>query len=233
MPESPTPHLRQGEVSGGSTGGGESTGRLDLDLGQPVCLDLWALTLAVGIVAGTVVPPFVPALFAASLVVCASALCWRDLVPARWRAMAVLSPFFLACGVGIALLHAATADPLLELAEMEPGEVVVVGRIESPPVPSGFGYRTDVRVEHLWYEDTEVIRGGGVRVQAGDLQGGVGDRVRVDGEISAPESWDEDFDYARYLGTHSSLLNIPPSDSTPRMLTALWGSTKTSRRSIL
>jgi hypothetical protein len=233
MPEPSTPHLRQGEVSGGSTGGREGLGRLDLDLGQPVCLDLWALTLAVGIVAGTVVPPFVPALFAASLVVCAGALGWRSFVPARWRAMAVLSPFFLACGVGIALLHAATADPLLELAEMEPGEVVVVGRIESPPVPSGFGYRTDVRVEHLWYEDTEVIRGGGVRVQAWDLQGGVGDRVRVDGEISAPESWDEDFDYARYLGTHSPLLNKGSPENIPRTSREPVGYTSISSRSIL
>jgi hypothetical protein len=42
----------------------------------------------------------------------------------------------------------------------------------------------------LWYEGREVLRGGGV---------GVGDRVRVDGEISLPEPGEDDFDYAKYL----------------------------------
>jgi hypothetical protein len=66
--------------------------------------------------------------------------------------MAVLAPHFVAGGVTIALLHAATPDPLAELASMEPGEIVLVGRIASPPEKSGFGYMADLRVEHLWYE---------------------------------------------------------------------------------
>jgi competence protein ComEC len=65
--------------------------------------------------------------------------------------MELLSPLFVAGGVGVALLHATASDPLRELAALEPGEVVVVGRVPSPPVPTGFGYRTeDLRVEHLW-----------------------------------------------------------------------------------
>jgi hypothetical protein len=103
------------------------------------------------------------------------------------RAMAVLSPLFVAGGVGVALLHSTASDPLRELAALEPGEVVVVGRVSSPPVPTGFGYRADLRVEHLWYEDKEVLRGGGVQVYAGDLPFGVGDRLRVDGELTRPE----------------------------------------------
>ena len=91
---------------------------------------------------------------------------------------------FAAGGVTIALLHAATPDPLAELAAMEPGEVVLVGRIASPPEESSFGYMADLRVERLWYEGREVLRGGGVEVFAGDLSVGVGDRVRVDGQIS-------------------------------------------------
>ncbi|MCA1688069.1 MAG: ComEC family competence protein, partial [Actinobacteria bacterium] len=99
-------------------------------------------------------------------------------------------------------LHAAAPDPLAELAALEPGEVVIVGSVATPPVPSSWGYRADLRVEHLWYEDREILRGGGVEVFAGDLGGvGVGDRVRVDGEISRPEPGEDDFDYARYLST--------------------------------
>ena len=114
--------------------------------------------------------------------------------------MAILAPLFATGGVGIAFLHAATPDPLAELAALEPGEVVIVGRVASPPVPSSWGYRADVRVEHLWYEGREVLRGGGVEVFAGDLGGvGVGDRIRVDGEIWLPEPGEGDFDYARYL----------------------------------
>ena len=84
---------------------------------------------------------------------------------------------------------------------MEPGEVVLVGRIASPPEKSGFGYMADLRVEHLWYEGREVLRGGGVEVFAADLSIGVGDRVRVDGEISRPQIGEDGFDYGRYLAT--------------------------------
>jgi competence protein ComEC len=134
-----------------------------LDLRPPVRLDAWAIAFAVGIVAGTVVPPLVPALIAASTIVSAGALLWRNLVPPEWRLMAVLAPLFAAGGVGVALLHAATPDPLAELAALEPGEVIIVGEVASPPVASSWGYRADVRVEHLWYEGREVLRGGGVR----------------------------------------------------------------------
>jgi competence protein ComEC len=176
--------------------------RLVLDLRPPVRLDLWALMLAVGVVVGTVVPPLSPMLVLASAIVSAGVLFWRDLVPAEWRLMAILAPLFAAGGVGIALLHAATPDPLAELAALEPGEVVVAGKIASPPVPSGFGYRADLRVEHLWHDNEEILRGGGVEVFAMDLTGvGVGDRVRVDGEISLPKPGEDGFDYALYLST--------------------------------
>jgi competence protein ComEC len=173
-----------------------------LDLRPPVRLDLWALTLAVGVVVGTVLPPLSPMLVLANVIVSAGVLLSRDLVPAEWRLMAILAPLFAAGGAAIALLHAATPDPLAELAALEPGEVVVVGRIASPPVPTGYGYRADLRVEHLWHDNEEVLRGGGVEVFAVDLSGvGVGDRVRVDGEISLPEPGEGGFDYARYLST--------------------------------
>ena len=173
-----------------------------LDLRPPVRLDAWAITLATGIVVGTVAPALAPMLVVASAIVSVGALLWRSLVPAEWRLMAILGPLFVVGGVGISSLHAATPDPLAELAALEPGEVVIVGRVASPPVSSGWGYRADVRVEHLWYEGREVLRGGGVEVFAGDLGGvGVGDLVRVDGEISLPEPGEDDFDYARYLVT--------------------------------
>jgi competence protein ComEC len=98
-------------------------------------------------------------------------------------------------------LHTATPDPLAELASLEPGEVVIVGGVASPAVASSWGYRADVRVEHLWYEGREVLRGGGVEVFAGDLSVGVGDRVRVEGEILRPETGEDGFDYAKYLST--------------------------------
>jgi competence protein ComEC len=165
-------------------------------------LDLWAITLAVGIVVGAVVPALAPMLILASTIVSVGALLWRELVPPEWRLMAILAPLFVTGGVAISSLHAAAPDPLAELATLEPGEVVIVGRVASPPVPSSWGYRADVRVEHLWYEGREVLRGGGVEMFAGDLGGvGVGDRVRVDGEISLPEPGGDDFDYARYLST--------------------------------
>ncbi len=165
-------------------------------------LDLWAAALAAGIVAGTVVPPLTPVLLLAGVIVSAGAVLRRDLVPAEWRLMAVLAPYFLGGGVGIAAISASTPDPLAELAALEPGEVILAGKVASPPVQSGYGYRADVRVEHLWYEKKEVLRGGGVEVFAFDLSGlGVGDRVRVDGEISLPEPGDDGFDYARYLST--------------------------------
>jgi competence protein ComEC len=174
---------------------------LGLDLRPPVCLDLWALLLAVGIVTGTVAPPLAVALFLASLVVSAGAAIRRNLVPGDWRVMAVLSPVFVAGGVGIALLHTTTFDPLLEFAAIEPGEVVVVGRVISPPVPTKVGYRADVRVEHLWYEEKEVLRGGGIQVYANDMRVGVGDRVQMNGELTHPETKEDGFDYGQYLQT--------------------------------
>ena len=173
----------------------------DLDLSPPVRLDLWAILVAAGIAVGTLAPPLVPVLLVAAFIVAVGALTWRDLVPAEWRLMAVLAPLFAAGGVTIALLHAATPDPLAELAAMEPGQVVLVGRIASPPEESGFGYMADLRVERLWYEGREVLRGGGVEVFAADLSIGVGDRVRVDGEISRPQIGEDGFDYGRYLAT--------------------------------
>jgi competence protein ComEC len=166
-----------------------------------VRLDLWAILVAAGIAVGTIAPPLAPVLLVAGLIVAIGSLLWRDLVPAEWRLMAVLTPLFVAGGVTIALLHAATPDPLAELAAMEPGEVVLVGRIASPPEKSGFGYMADLRVEHLWYQGREVLRGGGVVVFAADLSIGVGDRVRVDGKISRPQFGEDGFDYSRYLAT--------------------------------
>jgi competence protein ComEC len=166
-----------------------------------VRLDLWAILLSAGVAVGTVAPPLAPMLVVASCIVAIGAVLWRDLVPPEWRLMAVLGPLFGVGGVAIAVLHAAAPDPLAELAAMEPGEVVIVGRIASPPEQSSFGYRADLRVEHLWYEGREVLRGGGVEVFAGDLSVGVGDRVRVDGEISRPQTGEDGFDYERYLST--------------------------------
>ena len=173
----------------------------DLDLSPPVRLDLWAILVAAGIAAGTVAPLLVPVLIVAGLIVAIGALLRRDLVPTEWRLMAVLAPFFAAGGVTIALVHAATPDPLAELASMEPGEVLLVGRIASPPEKSGFGYMADLRVERLWYHGRGVLRGGGVEVFAADLSIGVGDRVRVEGEISRPQIGEDGFDYGRYLAT--------------------------------
>jgi competence protein ComEC len=157
--------------------------------------------LAAGIVAGMVVPSLAVALVVASVIVSLGAIVWWDLVPRSWRLMAILGPLFVSGGVGIASLHAATSDPLAELAALEPGLVTVVGEVASPPVPGGYGYRTDVRVEHLWYEEQEILRGGGIQVFSGDMGVGVGDRVRVDGEITVPEVGEEGFDYGRYLST--------------------------------
>jgi len=164
-------------------------------------LDLWAILLALGIALGTVAPSLAAGFFVAGSIVAIGALLWRVLVPTEWRLMAILAPIFAAVGVAIALLHAATPDPLAELAAMEPGEVVLVGRISSPPESSSFGYMADLRVERLWYQDKEVLRGGGVEVFAGDLSLGVGDRVMVRGEISRPQIGEDGFDYSRYLAT--------------------------------
>lgn len=174
---------------------------LDLDLRPPVRLDLWALLLAVGILAGTVAPPLGVALVLASFVVCAAVAVRRDLVSSEWRAMALLGPVFVAGGVGIAFLHVAAFDPLLEFAAVEPGEVVVVGNVISPPVPTKIGYRADVRVDHLWYEEKEVLRGGGIQVYSNDMRAGVGDRVQLNGELKLPEMKEDGFDYGRYLQT--------------------------------
>ena len=186
-------------------------------------MDLWAITLSVGTVVGTVLPPLAPMLVVASVIVSAGALVWRELVPEEWRLMAILVPLFGVGGVGIASVHAATPDPLAELAALEPGEVVVVGRVASPPVPSSWGYRADVRVEHLWYGENEVLRGGGVEVFAGDLGGvGVGDRVRVDGEISLPEPGEDDFNYTRYLATRRISAVVEASGVWPVDETSGW-----------
>ena len=153
-------------------------------------------------------------LVASCLLVTVAALSWR-LVPVEWRLMAVLGPVFAAAGVAIALLHVATEDPLAELAAMEPGEVVLVGRIASPPEPSSFGYMADLRVDHLWYHDREILRGGGVEVFAGDLSVGVGDRVMVEGEISLPQIGDDGFDYGRYLATKRISALVEATSVTP------------------
>jgi competence protein ComEC len=205
----------------------------DLDLSPPVRLDLWAILVAAGIAVGTIAPPLAPVLLVAGLIVAIGSLLWRDLVPAEWRLMAVLAPLFVAGGVTIALLHAATPDPLAELAAMEPGEVVLIGRIASPPEKSGFGYMADLRVEHLWYQGREVLRGGGVVVFAADLSIGVGDRVRVDGKISRPQFGEDGFDYSRYLGTNSESLRDITSPKTPLTSRLVSGRTETSSRSIL
>jgi competence protein ComEC len=205
----------------------------DLDLGPPVRLDLWAILVAAGVAAGTVAPLLVPVLIVSGLIVAIGALLRRNLVPTEWRLMAVLAPFFAAGGVTIALVHAATPDPLAELASMEPGEVLLVGRIASPPEKSGFGYMADLRVERLWYQGREVLRGGGVEVFAADLSIGVGDRVRVEGEISRPQIGEDGFDYGRYLGTNSELLRNAPSPKTPLVSKLLSERTDTSSWSIL
>lgn len=209
----------------------EGTG-LRLDLRPAVRLDLWAVTLALGVVLGTAAPALVPAALVACAVVCVGALVWRGLVPEGWRLMAVLAPLFVVGGVGIAVAHAGAPDPLGELAGLEPGGVTIVGRISSPPVESGYGYRADVRVEHLWHQGREVLRGGGVEVFAGDLSVGVGDRVRVDGEISLPEVGEDGFDYARYLGTNSSLLSVVSSPNTHETSREVSGRTETLSLSI-
>ena len=174
---------------------------MQLDLSPPVRLDLWALLLAGGIAAGTVAPLLAGAFVLASLVVAISVGIWRDLVPEGWRAMAVLSSLFVVGGVGIAFLHMMAFDPLKEFAAIEPGEVVVVGYVISPPTPTKVGYRADVRVEHLWYKEKEVLRGGGVQVYAGDMRVGVGDRVQVNGKLERPETKEDSFDYGQYLET--------------------------------
>ena len=101
-----------------------------LDLRPPIRLDLWALLLSLGIVSGTLAPPLGIALVLSGGAISLAAGFRRPgLVPPGWRAMAVLGPLFLASGVGIAMLHALTFDPLRELAAVQPGEVMVVGRI--------------------------------------------------------------------------------------------------------
>ena len=179
------------------------TGRPDLklDLSPPNRLDLWAIALSCGIVAGTIAPPFTWALAVASVSLAVGALLWRNFVPQEWRIMAISAPLFVAGGLAVAFLHLTAPDPLAELAALEPGEVIVAGKVSSPPVPGGYGYRSDVRVEHLWYEDREVLRGGKIQVFSGDLSVGVGDEVRVDGEITRPQTGEDGFDYARYLST--------------------------------
>lgn len=195
-----------------------SPGGLNLDLQAPVRLDLWAVTVAIGIASGTVAPAFALFLVAAGVVVCVGAVFSSELVPPEWRLMALLSPIFLACGVALAFTHASAEDPLADLAAIEPGEVSVSGVVVSPPVPTkAGGYRADVRVESLSYEGMETLRGGRVEVYSGDLAAGVGDGVQFTGEISSPEQGEDGFDYGRYLATRrvSAMIyagSVQPSD---------------------
>jgi hypothetical protein len=193
-----------------------------LDLSPPVCLDAWAVCFVAGLLTTTVVPMFVPALVLAVFVIVLGAGIWRSLVPERWRLMALISPLFLLAGVGAAALHSASPDPLGELASLEPGEVYVAGRVASPPEPSGIGYGSDLLVDSLSYEGNEVVTGGKLRLQAPNLGVGAGDEVRVRGEISEPEPYDN-FDYGRYLRTVSSLVNAGSRPSTPLTSTASSG----------
>ncbi|WP_119068205.1 ComEC/Rec2 family competence protein [Rubrobacter indicoceani] len=174
----------------------------DLDLRRPVRLEFWAALFASGIVCTTVAPLFGVALVAASVIVAASAALDVELVPEGFRLLAVLAPLFVGGGYVVAALHASAPDPLAELAALEPGAVTVVGEVASPPVASGFGERADLRVEGLSLDGREVLRGGGVEVYVPGLDGvGVGDRLRVTGELSVPTVGDDGFDYARYLRT--------------------------------
>ena len=70
-------------------------------------------------------------------------------------------------------------------------------------------------MEHLWYEGKEILRGGGVEVFAQDLEFGVGDEVRVDGEISRPEFSDDGFDYGKYLATKGISAEVNATDVWP------------------
>jgi competence protein ComEC len=190
---------------------------LDLDLRFPARLDAWALVLAVSVAGATAAPPFGVALALSSVLICVCALLMPEVVPDTWRPLAVFLPLFAAGGVTIAFVHLAAYDPLEELASLEAGEVVIEGRISSPPSPASFGYMADVRVERVLYGGREVIRGGGVEVFAGDLSVGVGDRVRVVGELSRPVIGEDGFDYGRYLSTKriSAVLNafsVTPMD---------------------
>lgn len=165
-------------------------------------LDLWAILTAASIALATVLPGIAPVLLLASFVVSAGAGFSKDLVPKEWRLAALLGPLFVGGGIGVAFLHASAPDPVRELAAIEPGEVTIFGEVASPPVQSGFGSRADLRVESLWHEGEEVLRGGGVEVFAPGLDGaGVGDRVRVDGAISLPDTAEIGFDYGLYLST--------------------------------
>jgi len=166
-----------------------------------VLLDLWPAAVVAGIALGTAAPAAVPAALLGALVVSAGAALRRDLVPPPWRLMALLAPLFVACGAGVALLHASAPDPLAQLAALEPEGVVVEGRISSPPEAAGFGDRAELRVESLRYGGREVLGGGAVELFAPGLGLlGVGDRVRAEGDLYVPEP-SPDFDYARYLAT--------------------------------
>jgi competence protein ComEC len=156
------------------------------------------------------------ALLISGVILSVGALLSKDLVPDNWRVMAVLLPLFVAGGAGIAYLHAAAPDPLADLAALEPGEVEIEGKVVSPPVQTGFGYRADLRVESLSFNGREVLRGGGVEVFAVDLAGvGVGDRISVAGELAQPAPSEDGFDYGRYLGTNAALLNSASFLITP------------------
>lgn len=172
----------------------------DLDLRPPVRLDGWAFAFAVGVVLTTLAPLLGLALVVCTLVVALAGLLKQDFLTESFRLHGLVLPVFVGAGFLVALVHASAADPLRELALLGPGRVEVVGRVASPPVPSGFGERADLTVESLAVGDEEALRGGGVEVFAPGLDGvGVGDRLRVTGELSVPEVGD--FDYARYLST--------------------------------
>ena len=113
----------------------------------------------------------------------------------------------------------------------------MVGSVSSPPVPTKIGYRAEVRVEHLWYEEKEVLRGGAVEVYSGDMRVGVGDRVRFSGEIERPEVGEDGFDYGRYLDTSLGTEKSSPTNPTPSApwLTSILrsGCARTSNLSIL
>jgi competence protein ComEC len=129
--------------------------------------------------------------------------------------MAVLGLALATAGVAISLLHAATEDPLAELIVMEPGEVVLAGRLASPLERSGFGYMADFRVDLLRYHGKEILRGGGVEAFAGDLSVGVGDRMMVEGEISLPQVGEDGFDYQRYLATKRTSALVEATNVRP------------------
>lgn len=178
----------------------------ELDLSPPVCLDTWAITFVAGLVAATVVSAFVPALVISVGVICAGAGLWRSLVPHRWRVMTLISPLFLLAGVGRPRSTHRLQSPSKSLRRLRPASRGG-GQDSSPPEPAGIGYGADLLADRLYYEESEIVTDGKLRVQSPDLRIGVGDEVRLWGEITSPEP-SADFDYGRYLRTVSSPVKI-------------------------